>query len=202
MIERDIIIKEESEWGHPGNFFFDFLEDIERENLPRQICFLGCGDGRYVIPASSNGFNCVAIDTDSLALSKLTARIKSCGAQAESVIILNQDFLKYEAPDNYPAVFITAALHYPLNHDYTLGESVQRINGYVRPGGLLLHEYIHFSERNNDPKSYFTSDQLAYFYKSGWVITENKVEVFEDGPNPMINIPHILHWGTFYAQKL
>ena len=129
---------------------------------------------------------------------KLSTEHKFYGVEPE---ILSKDFFKEPSQISYPATFVTAALHYDVNSSYSLKEKIQKINSYVQPGGLLLHEYIHYSERNHETEKYFTSDQLALCYDTGWEIINNKVEVFNDGPNPRRPYPAQLAWGTFYAKR-
>ncbi len=200
-IKRDLKFKTQSIWGKPGNFFYDFLEDIEIKGLKKEICFIGSGDGRYVIPAALNGFKCIAIDVDKPSLTKLTERIKREGIK-KSVEIKNINFMDLIPKNPYQVVFITAALHYELNAKYPLKNLIQHLNKYVSNEGLLFHEYIENSNNKREKERYFSSEELSPYYQNGWRVIKNNIEKFEDKKNPRNPNKRILSWGTFYAQRI
>jgi hypothetical protein len=207
----------QSIWGREGEFFYGFLSDIVREGLPKDICFLGCGDGKYVIPAARNGFKCLAIDIDTLSLyggvdekiqlpdKSVTGLVQRMKAEQveEFVEVRNVSFLTDEASSKHAAVFVTAAIHYEDNAQYPLSYILSRINRYVQVGGLLYHEYIHRSQYDNDPdKKFVTFDELEEFYKNGWEILKHEVVEVVDDPNPRDGSAHEVLWGTFYAKRV
>jgi len=210
MIDREPKIKTESIWGQPGPFFYKFLGDIESEGLPANICILGCGDGRYVIPAAINGFRCTAVDINSIHLYGgideniklsnkkilgLAGRVRLQGDIEDLVEIREENFLESQPQTQYSGVFLQAAIHYEINSAYPLEHILSRIGMYVINGGFLYLEYIHRSEWNNSQDGkYITSEDLASFYGQGWIVLKNEVQ---RSPNV-----HNLLWGTFYAKKL
>lgn len=207
----------QSIWGREGEFFYGFLNDIVREGLPKDICFLGCGDGKYVIPAAVNGFKCLAIDIDTISLyggvdetiqlpdKKVTGLVSRMKAEQveDRVEVRNVNFLTDKASSRHAAVFITAAIHYESNIQYSLNYIFSRINNYVQIDGLLYHEYIHRSLYDNDPdKKFITFDELEKFYQDGWKILRHEAKEIVDDPNPRDGSVHKMIWGVFYAKRV
>jgi len=121
----------------------------------------------------------------------------------DKVKIVNQSYLNYEPEFTFSGVIVSEGLHYEANINYSLEEIVKKIQTYVSVGGLIMVEHLHFSEKNNDPKRYLTSSQLAAFFdKTKWKVTSNKKKTYLEEANLRINRIHEVIIGRLYAQKL
>lgn len=217
VTQNNLDIKTPSIWGNPGNFFYDFLRDVEKSKLPKTICVLGAGDGRYVIPAAMGGFKCTAIDVNTIHLyggldndSKLPnkhvlglqKRVLLQGGIENSVNIINGDFVSLTNKKQHSGVFIQAAFHYDVNSQYSTDELLTSIGKYVSKGGLLYIEYIHATGDNlRSGQKYLTAKELETFFSKGWKVLKNQVVEYIDKKNPRHPGKHKLLWGTFYVQK-
>ncbi len=210
-------LKTSSIWPAPSQRFFRFLKKVEERNLPKTLAVLGCSDGNYVLPAAMRGFEVLAVDTDKIALyggiiplyrndvevMGLTNRLAIEGLE-NLVTVVCGDYISYNPRKSFSGVFTSGSLHYQDNSRYSLSQIINSIQSYVAPEGLLVMEYIHPSNENNDHLRHFvTGKQIAsLFPETEWRLTSNKKRRYTEDPNPRnLNI-HDIVWGRLYAQKL
>lgn len=197
-------LKTASIWGYPPRRFFRFLNRIEREGLPKTLAVLGCGDGRYVVPAAKRGFEVLAIERDEAALfdtDGLVNRLKQEGV-TELVTVENQDFFMYHPRQVYSGVFTSGSIHYIENSKYSLAQVTHGIKKYTVGKGWLLLEYIYPTENRDPSRHYVHGSQLAqYFNSSEWRITSNKRKTYIEESNPRSDHIHNITWGRLYAQR-
>ncbi len=210
-------VKTPSIWPAANQRFFRFLKGIEDRNFPKTLAILGCSDGSYVLPAAKRGFAVLAIDTDHVALyggviplyrnnvevMGLTNRLKVEGIESQVTVVCD-DCFSYNPRNTFSGVFTSGLIHYQDNSHYPLSQIINGIQSYVAPGGLLIMEYIHPSDENNDPLRHFpTAKELVqYFQVKDWKVTSNKKKRYTEGPNPRNPRIHDIVWGRLYAQKL
>lgn len=207
--------KTESIWPEPREYFYNFLRKIESNPLPKTLAVLGCSDGTYVLPAARRGFDVLAIDVDPIALYGgivslygedqeivgLANRLEIEGLQ-EHVTIVHEDFVLYSPRTTYSGVFTSGSIHYKENLRHPLSDIMSSIKSFVSNKGYLLLEYIHLSERNNDPKRYFTANTIVSFFQdSEWSISSKRRKTYTEDPNPRNPEIHTITWGRLHAIK-
>ena len=209
-------LKTKSIWDNPSKIYYDFLRTIEELKLTKTICILGCSDGKFVLPAAKRGFKVLAIDIDKIALYGGTTivgdnKYVTMGLIKRTKIeklmsfieIVEENFMLYSPRQTFSGVFTSGSIHYEFNFEYKLEDMINKIKNYVSPGGLLLIEYIHKSDSNNNPKKHFvTAKQIAFFFKEPeWTVTSNKKKDYIEEPNPRMASAHKIVWGRLYAKR-
>lgn len=203
-------------WPKPGRRFFEFLKRIEDINLPKTLAVLGCSDGNYVLPAAKRGFKVLAIDIDRVALyggviplhgkdievMGLTNRLKVEGVEKQVTVVCDDSFA-YNRRGSFSGVFTSGSIHYQNNSQYPLSQIINNLQSYVAPGGLLVMEYIHLSDENNNPLRHFVTGKevMRFFPKAEWKVTSNKKKRYIEDPNPRNDLVHHITWGRLYAEK-
>lgn len=209
-------IKEGNLWYPPTKSLYDFLDRVKSSGLPMNLAVLGCADGNYVLPAVQKGFDVLAIEIDKIALYGGVSKIGRKNVEVlglrkklenirkqDKVKIINQSYLEYTPKSTFSGVIVSEGLHYEANANYSLKEIVKKIQTYVSVNGLIMVEHLHFSEKNNDPKRYLTSSQLAAFFdKTKWKVTSNKKKTYLEEANLRINRVHKVIIGRLYAKRL
>lgn len=203
-------------WGEPHPRVYYFLDRLEATGLPKTLCIIGCADGAEVFPAVDRGFHVLAIDTDEVSLFGGMVRVGENEVSIkglrhwlqvdntlDAVDIVHDGFMEMQPDKQYTGVLVSGVIHYQDNQKYEIGDIFSKIKSYVAVGGLVLIEYIHPCERNNDPERYFlTQEQVASGFQSPeWEIVSNEIEIHEDPPNPRNPLPHTITWGKLYASK-
>lgn len=210
------ILKTESMWRRPNRSYYRFLNILSSSGLPQTLCVLGCSDGKFVMPAARRGFQVLAIDIDSVALyggemDLFGEKVFNAGMQrqleikslVDKVEIVNQSYLEYLAIQTYSGVFTSGSIHYAENAGYPLEQVIGKIQGFVSPGGLLFHEYIHSSESDNDPNRHFLdkAEMASFFLNPQWTTIKHRKKQYTEGPNPRNNQEHKIVWGSILAKR-
>lgn len=215
-VARSYRVKTRSIWGNPSRIYFRFLGRLQDSNLPKTLCILGCSDGKFVIPAAKRGFSVLAIDIDRVALfggsvnlfgretaiQGLTKRLQIEDLTG-MVEVVNKDFINYIPKTTFSGVFTSGSVHYAENAIYPFTQVVESVKKYVSSPGLLLFEYIHRSDFDNDEKRHFiVSRELASLFKEpDWIVTSNKKKIYVEDPNPRVKDIHQIVWGRLYALR-
>lgn len=80
------------------------------------------------------------------------------------------DFMNFKTSKTFSEVFISGVIHHRENLKYSLEEIINKLQSLVSKDGTLPVEYIHRSNRNNDPTTHFlTASQIkSFFRKPEW----------------------------------
>jgi hypothetical protein len=180
------------------------------------LAILGCSDGTYVLPAARRGFEVLALDIDQVSLYGGMTKVGQEVTQVmgleerlnregllDRVTIINEDYVTHTPGSLYSGVFTSGSVHYQENAKHSLADIIKSIQAYVAPRGILDLEYIHLSERNNNPDRYYlTRDEVTqYFQTNEWRVTSNKRKTYMEDPNPRNPEVHTITWGRLYAER-
>lgn len=134
------------------------IRDVDSENraiLDRlglqpgaSILEIGCGTGRFVRMAVSQGYAVAAADVSRAMLDYVAAKVEEEGLP--SIALQQAGFLTMEAaPETYDAVVSVAALHHlPDAWKYV---ALCRVHTCLKPGGQFILRDVVFSSSQGDP---------------------------------------------------
>jgi ubiquinone/menaquinone biosynthesis C-methylase UbiE len=125
-----------------------FLREIENRNLKGKILFTGCGSGRDMEEAGSQGFPCVGIDT-SLTIINIG---KIMGITSP---MMEMDMEKMDFPDNsFDGVFCETAIAHVKRK--SISQLLLSFKKVLSPNGILLVTF-----RKGDGRVYLTVDKVG-----------------------------------------
>lgn len=210
-------LKTKSVWPYPKPRFFKFLNKIEVDNLPKNLCVIGCADGTYVLPAAKRGFDVTAIDIDTEAINGgadilidglyyknigLRKRLELETDIVDKVEIFNIDYMDYTPTKTFSLIFTSGSLHYDNNSKYSIHELISKMLSMLSINGILLLEYIHQSSPSE--RHFLNKKQVDELFEKfdNVEIISHKVKKYIEKPNSRDNTIHEISWGRVYVKKV
>lgn len=131
---------------------------------PCRILVPGCGRGHEVVELAQAGFDVTGLDIAPLALEHLTGELAQAGLTASLVCA---DVLQWQPQAPFDAIYEQTCLCALHTHEWPA--YVDRLHGWLRPGGLLCALFMQTGRPGGPPYHCGLPDMRTLFGPDRWL---------------------------------